>query len=99
MTPPAAVAIPLVQFYSSLGLADTHIAVAFAHCMFTVPIAVWILEGFISSIPPEVDETARVDGYSSNLTPNDCSGNWCDSVFLLHLFLGRDLTGELDYHH
>ena len=65
MTPPAAVAIPLVQFYSSLGLADTHLAVAFAHCMFTVPIAVWILEGFISSIPPEVDETARVDGYSS----------------------------------
>ena len=45
--PPATVAIPLLQLYSSLGIVDTHFAVALAHCLFTVPIAVWILEGFI----------------------------------------------------
>ncbi len=64
MTPPAAVAIPLLQLYSSVGIADTHVAVALAHCFFTVPVAVWILEGFISSVPRELDETAMLDGYS-----------------------------------
>lgn len=64
MTPPAAVAIPLFQLYSALGIVDTHLAVALAHCLFTVPIAVWILEGFIASIPRELDETAYVDGYN-----------------------------------
>lgn len=64
MTPPAAVAIPLVQMYSAIGIVDTHLAVALAHCLFTVPIAVWILEGFITSVPRELDETAYVDGYS-----------------------------------
>jgi glycerol transport system permease protein len=29
-----------------------------------VPLAVWILEGFISGVPREVDETAFIDGYS-----------------------------------
>jgi len=64
MTPPAAVAIPLFQLYSALGIVDTHLAVALAHCLFTVPIAVWILEGFIASVPRELDETAYVDGYN-----------------------------------
>ena len=54
----------LVQMYSAIGIVDTHLAVALAHCLFTVPIAVWILEGFIASVPRELDETAYVDGYS-----------------------------------
>jgi glycerol transport system permease protein len=29
-----------------------------------VPLAVWILEGFISGVPREIDETAALDGYS-----------------------------------
>jgi glycerol transport system permease protein len=33
------------------GLFDTHIAVALAHCLFNVPLAVWILEGFMSGVP------------------------------------------------
>jgi len=64
LTPPAVVAIPLLQLYSTLGIVDTHIAVALAHCLFTVPIAVWILEGFISAVPRELDEIAQIDGYS-----------------------------------
>ena len=31
--------------------------------IFNVPLAIWILEGFISSIPKEMDDIARVDGY------------------------------------
>ena len=64
MAPPAVFLLPFFQLYSSIGLFDTHIAVALAHCLFSVPLAVWILEGFMSSVPREIDETAYIDGYS-----------------------------------
>jgi len=64
MAPPAVFALPFFQLYSSFGLFDTQLAVAFAHCLFNIPLAVWIMEGFISGVPKELDETAYVDGYS-----------------------------------
>ncbi len=64
MAPPAVFALPFFQLYSAIELFDTPIAVALAHCLFNIPLAVWILEGFMSGIPKELDETAYVDGYS-----------------------------------
>ncbi len=64
MAPPAVFALPFFQLYSATGLFDTHWAVALAHCLFNIPLAVWILEGFMSGVPKELDETAYVDGYS-----------------------------------
>jgi glycerol transport system permease protein len=64
MAPPAVFLLPYFQLYSTVNLIDTHIAVALAHSLFNVPLAVWILEGFMSGIPKEIDETAFVDGYS-----------------------------------
>lgn len=63
MAPAAVFLLPFFQLYSTFGLIDTHIAVALAHCLFNVPLAVWILEGFMSGIPREIDETAFIDGY------------------------------------
>jgi glycerol transport system permease protein len=63
MAPPAVFALPFFQLYSSIGLFDTHIAVALAHTLFNVALAVWILEGFMSGVPIEIDETAYIDGY------------------------------------
>lgn len=64
MAPPAVFALPFFQLYSAIGLFDTHIAVALSHCLFNIPLAVWILEGFMSGVPKEIDETAFIDGYS-----------------------------------
>ena len=64
MAPPAVFALPFFQLYSAVGLFDTPLAVALAHCLFNIPLAVWILEGFMSGVPRELDETAYVDGYS-----------------------------------
>ena len=61
---PAVFLLPFFQLYTSVGLMDTHLAVALAHLVFNVPLAVWILEGFMSGVPREIDETAYVDGYS-----------------------------------
>jgi glycerol transport system permease protein len=64
MAPPAIFALPFFNLYSAIGLFDTPLAVALAHCLFNVPLAVWILEGFMSGVPREIDETAYLDGYS-----------------------------------
>ena len=63
MMAPAILLAPFVQIFSDLGLIDTHVAVAIAHCFFNVPLAIWILEGFISAIPREMDESAMIDGH------------------------------------
>jgi glycerol transport system permease protein len=64
MAPAAVFALPFFQLYSAVGLFDTHLAVALAHTLFNIPLAVWILEGFMSGVPRQLDETAYVDGYS-----------------------------------
>ena len=64
MAPAAVFALPFFQLYQAVGLFDTYWAVALAHCLFNIPLAVWILEGFMGGVPKELDETAFVDGYS-----------------------------------
>jgi glycerol transport system permease protein len=63
MMAPVILLIPFVEIFSRLNMIDTYSAVALAHCFFNVPLAIWILEGFISSIPKEMDDIARIDGY------------------------------------
>jgi glycerol transport system permease protein len=65
MMAPAILLVPFVQIFSDLDLIDTHIAVALAHCFFNVPLAIWILEGFMSAVPRQVDQSALIDGYSA----------------------------------
>src|SRR5437762_4023884 len=64
MAPAAVYALPFFNLYSAIGLFDTPWAVALAHCLFNVPLAVWILEGFMAGVPREIDETAALDGYA-----------------------------------
>jgi glycerol transport system permease protein len=64
MAPAAVFALPFFQLYQSINLFDTPLGVALSHTLFNVPLAVWILEGFMRGIPKELDETAYVDGYS-----------------------------------
>ena len=103
MAPPAVFALPFFQLYSAFGLIDTHLAVALAHCLFNVPLAVWILEGFMSGVPREIDETAFLDGYSfpkffvKILVPLIASGIgvaafFCFMFSWVELLLARTLT-------
>jgi len=64
MAPAAVFMVPFTELYYMLQIYDTHLAVALAHCLFNLPLTIWILEGFMSGIPKEIDETAFVDGYS-----------------------------------
>ncbi len=64
MTPPVVMVLPVFLIFTALDLINKPFAIALAHCLFNVPISIWVLESFISAIPKELDETAFIDGYS-----------------------------------
>jgi glycerol transport system permease protein len=64
ITPPVVLTLPIFQLFSSLGIVNSVFGIALAHCLFNLPISIWILQGFISAIPKEMDETAFLDGYT-----------------------------------
>ena len=105
MAPPAVFLLPFFQLYSAIGLFDTPLAVALAHCLFTVPLAVWILEGFMSAVPRSLDEMARIDGhrlpyfFARIFLPAIRSGIgvtvfFCFMFSWVELLLARTLTGS-----
>ena len=64
ITPPVVLSMPVFQLFSNFSLINHAAGIALAHCLFNIPITIWILESFLSAIPKEVDETAFLDGYS-----------------------------------
>jgi alpha-glucoside transport system permease protein len=66
--------IPLLQLFAKglvigdttiipdLGITGTYIPIWIAHTIFALPLAVFLLHNFISQIPKELIEAARVDG-------------------------------------
>jgi len=64
ITPPVVLSLPLFIVFAQAGLVNSPVGIALVHCLFNLPITIWILEGFIAAVPREFDETAFVDGYS-----------------------------------
>ncbi len=56
--------VPLLQIFSASGIAGTFPAVWIAHTIFGLPLTIFLLHNFISEIPGEVIEAAKVDGAS-----------------------------------
>lgn len=64
MVPYIAIAIPLFALMRTFQLIDSWFAVALAHTTISLPLAIWLLAGFLEAIPPELEDAARVDGCS-----------------------------------
>jgi ABC-type glycerol-3-phosphate transport system permease component len=47
-----------------LGLYDTYTVLVIVYCASVVPTLVWLLRGFVASIPQELEESALIDGSS-----------------------------------
>ncbi|CCN45975.1 putative ABC-type transport system, permease component [Vibrio nigripulchritudo MADA3029] len=62
MTPPVAMLIPFFVLFFQLGLLDTHIGLIIAHVVLNLAIVVWLLRGFFSELPVELEEAAYLDG-------------------------------------
>ena len=64
VTPPVSLSLPVFLLFAEFNLINSPLGIGLVHCMFNIPIAIWILENFISEIPREFDEMAFIDGYS-----------------------------------
>lgn len=64
MLPSIAVLVPLVVIIRSLGMTNTLTALAFTHLALTLPVAVWMLKGYIDGVPVELEEASIMDGSS-----------------------------------
>ncbi len=64
VTPPVVLSLPVFILFAKVNLVNSPVGIALAHCLFNIPITIWILESFISAIPREFDETAFIDGHN-----------------------------------
>lgn len=64
LIPPVVIAVPYYVIIKSIGLLDTLPSVIMVHIMFTMPFTIWILNTYLLSIPMDIEDAARVDGYS-----------------------------------
>ena len=62
MVPAVSLVLPLYQLFTKLSLNDTYLGMIIAESTFQVPFVVWMMTGFISQIPAELEESAMVDG-------------------------------------
>ena len=64
MVPYIAIAIPMFALMRTFQLIDSWFAVSLAHTTISLPLAIWLLAGFLEAIPLELEDAARVDGCS-----------------------------------
>lgn len=62
MAPAILIAVPYYMIYQKLGLMGTYIGMIFVYLIFNLAFTVWMLKGFIESVPVDLSEAARVDG-------------------------------------
>lgn len=62
MIPMQATLLPLMKMFKQMNILNTHWALILPYIAFQTPIAVFILSGFMKTIPHEIEESAVVDG-------------------------------------
>jgi len=62
LVPDSLLFIPLFQIVRGLGLLNSYWAMVLVYPTLTVPFCTWIMIGYFSSIPKELDEAAMIDG-------------------------------------
>jgi multiple sugar transport system permease protein len=62
--PPIAVVIPYFAIVRTLQIYDQPVALIGIYSLFNLPFAIWMLKGFLSEIPIELEDAALVDGAS-----------------------------------
>jgi multiple sugar transport system permease protein len=60
--PPIAIVLPFVLLYSQVGLQGTVLGLVIIYLTLTIPMIVWVMTSFFSSLPRSVEAAARVDG-------------------------------------
>jgi multiple sugar transport system permease protein len=64
MAPGIAFLIPLFVACLELHLVGGYTSLIASHLIFTLPLAVWMMVGFIEAVPVEIEQAAMIDGCS-----------------------------------
>lgn len=64
LVPGVLLLIPIYIFMNTLGLLDSYAGLTLAYTTFTLPATVWLMKGFFDSLPPDLENAARIDGCS-----------------------------------
>ena len=62
MFPLVVLVIPLFVIMRKAGLIGTYWCLIITYLAFSVPLAIWVMRGFIVAIPEELEYAARIDG-------------------------------------
>lgn len=62
MFPSSAIIIPIYKMMDDAGLLNTKLSLIIAYITITLPVATWMLKGFMENIPAVLDEAAAMDG-------------------------------------
>ncbi|SEF23603.1 multiple sugar transport system permease protein [Amycolatopsis pretoriensis] len=62
--PVVLIILPLFLILRTLGLADNLVGLTLVHTTYMLPFALWMLQGYVSAIPVELEEAGAMDGAS-----------------------------------
>src|SRR3546814_18537493 len=62
MFPASAVIIPIYKMMRAADLLNTYASLILAYVTVTLPVATWMLRGFLARLPVTLDEAAAIDG-------------------------------------
>ncbi|MGF1476098.1 MAG: carbohydrate ABC transporter permease [Geminicoccaceae bacterium] len=62
MFPHSAIIIPIYKMMRSADLLNTYASLIIAYVSVTLPVAVWMLRGFLTKLPISLEEAAAIDG-------------------------------------
>ncbi|ANE48687.1 sugar ABC transporter permease [Paenibacillus swuensis] len=68
MIPLQATLLPLMVMFKKVDILNTHLSLILPYIAFQIPIAVFILSGFMRTIPAEIEESAVMDGANTYRT-------------------------------
>ncbi len=64
--PPVVLAIPIYSMFTGLGLVNSLWGLILVYQVYTIPYCIWMLFGFLKSLPINYEEAALIDGASKN---------------------------------
>ncbi len=62
MFPHSAIIIPIYKMMRAAGLLNTYASLIIAYVSVTLPVAIWMLRGFLAKLPVSLEEAANIDG-------------------------------------
>lgn len=64
MVPTAVVLIPLYRMYYTSGMLNTRLSLILTYIAFGLPLSIYLLRGYLTSLPDDIIEAAVIDGAS-----------------------------------